>query len=136
MAGLVIVTEDEAFASAVQALASDELALSCVHVEEAVAIVRRDRPDILAVDTDSVRESHALIGALSLLMPACVVALAHQAWPGSRASSEWRKAGADTVLAKPSGRASPTLAGFDKDAYARWLITLANRSRRETHKPS
>jgi len=136
MAALVIVTEDEAFASAFQALASDELALSCVHVEEAVAIVRRDRPDILAVDTDSVRESHALIGALSLLTPARVVALAHQAWPGSRASAEWRKAGADTVLAKPSGRASPTLTGFDKDAYARWLIALADRSPRGAGKPS
>jgi hypothetical protein len=136
MASLVIVTEDDAFATAVQALTSKELALTCVHVEEAVAIVRRDRPDILAVDTDSVREAHALIGGLSLLTPARLVALAHQAWPGSRASAEWRKAGADAVLAKPSGRASPTLAGIDKDAYARWLIALADRPLRGTGKPS
>ena len=128
MAGLVVVTEDDAFAAAVQALANAGLAVSRVHVEEALAAVHHDRPDILAVDTDSVRDSQSLIGALSLLTRARIVALAHQAWPGSRAAAEWRMAGADAVLSKPSGRASPTLAGLDRDAYARWFFALAGRS--------
>jgi hypothetical protein len=118
MAKLLVVTEDDAFALAIQALACPGLAVTSVHVEEAVAAARHDHPDILAVDTDSVRDSQSLIGALSLLTQARIVAVAHQAWPGSRAVAEWRMAGADAVLPKPSGRASPTLAGLDRDAYA------------------
>ena len=128
MAGLVVVTEDDAFAAAIQALANAGLAVSRVHVEEALAAVHHERPDIVAVDTDSVRDSQSLIGALALLTRARIVALAHQAWPGSRAAAEWRMAGADAVLSKPSGRASPTLAGLDRDAYARWFVALADRS--------
>ena len=128
MTGLVVITEDDAFALAIKALACPGLAVTSVHVEEAVAAARHDHHDILAVDTDSVRDSQSLNGALSLLTQARIVAVAHQAWPGSRAAAEWRMAGADAVLPKPSGRASPTLAGFDRDAYARWLIALAGRS--------
>jgi CheY-like chemotaxis protein len=128
MAGLVVITEDDAFALAIRALSCSELAVTCVHVEEAVAAVRRDQPDILAIDADSIRDPQSLIGALSLLTQARVVALAHQAWPGSRAAAEWRMAGADAVLPKPSGRASPTLAGLDGDAYARWFIAIAHRT--------
>ena len=43
----------------------------------------------------------------------------------SRAVGEWRVAGADAVLPKPSGRASPTLAGLDRDDYRSWFIALA-----------
>lgn len=125
MAGLLVITEDDAFALAIQALSSAELAVTRVHVEEAVAAARHDQPDILAIDTDSIRDAQSLIGALSLLTRARIVALAHQAWPGSRASAEWRVAGADAVLPKPSGRASPTLAGLDADAYARWFVVAA-----------
>jgi hypothetical protein len=128
MAGLLVITEDDAFALAIRALACAELAVTCVHVEEAVAAARQDRPAILVVDTDSIRESQSLIGALSLLTPAPVVAIAHQAWPGSRAAAEWRMAGADLVLPKPSGRASPSLAGPDRDAYVRWFLALADRA--------
>jgi len=128
MAGLVVVTEDDAFAAAIQALANAGLAVSRVHVEEALAAVHHERPDIVAVDTDSVRDSQSLIGALSLLTRARIVALAHQAWPGSRAAAEWRMAGADAVLSKPSGRASPTLAGLDRDTYRRWLIAIADHA--------
>jgi len=129
MAALVVVTEDDAFAAAIEALASAELAVTRVHVEEALAAASHDRPDILAIDTDSVRDAQSLIGALSLLTHARVVALAHQAWPGSRAAAEWRMAGADAVLSKPSGRASPTLAGLDRDAYTGWFVAIASRSR-------
>jgi hypothetical protein len=133
MAGLVVITEDDAFALAIrtlnfQALSCAEPAVTCVHVEEAVAAIRHDQPDILAVDTDSIRDAQSLIGALSLLTRARIVALAHQAWPGSRAAGEWRMAGADAVLPKPSGRASPTLAGLDGDAYARWFIAAAEQA--------
>jgi hypothetical protein len=128
MAGVLVITEDEAFGLAIQALDCAELAVTCVHVEEAVASVRQDQPDILAVDTDSIRDAQSLIGALSLLTKARIVALAHQAWPGSRASAEWRMAGADAVLPKPSGRASPTLAGPDAGAYARWFIAVAGHA--------
>jgi hypothetical protein len=136
MAGLVVITEDDAFALAIQALnfqalSSAELAVSCVHAEEAVATARHDLPDILAVDTDSVRDAQSLIGALSLLTRARIVALAHQAWPGSRASAEWRMAGADAVLPKPSGRASPSLAGPDGEAYAHWFIAAAGHAPEE-----
>jgi hypothetical protein len=128
MASLVVITEDDAFAPAIRALSCAELAVTCVHVEEAVAAVRHDQPDILAVDTDSIRDAQSLIGALSLLTQARIVALAHQAWPGSRAAGEWRMAGADAVLPKPSGRASPTLAGPDGDAYARWFIAATGHA--------
>ena len=127
MTVLVVVTEDDAFATAICALACAELSVTSVHVEEAVAAARHDRPDIVAVDTDSVRDSQSLIGALSLLTQARIVALGHQAWPTSRAAAEARVAGADAVLPKPSGRASPTLAGFDRDIYRRWLIAIADR---------
>jgi hypothetical protein len=125
MPALVVVTEDDAFAAAIKALACAELTVTCVHVEEAVSSARHDHPDILAVDTDSVRDPQSLIGALSLLTRTRVVALAHQAWPGSRAAADWRLAGADAVLPKPSGRASPSLAGFDRDDYRRRFIAIA-----------
>jgi hypothetical protein len=128
MAGLILITEDDALAVAIQALSCAELTVRCVHVEEAVASARHDRPDILAVDTDSIRDPQSLIGALSLLTRARIVALAHQAWPGSRAAGEWRMAGADAVLPKPSGRASPTLAGLDREAYSRWFVAIADRA--------
>jgi ActR/RegA family two-component response regulator len=121
MTALVIVTEDDAFAAAIRGLACEDLAV-------AVAAARHDRPDIVAVDADSVRDSQSLIGALSLLTEARIVALAHQAWPTSRAAVEAFMAGADAVLPKPSGRASPTLAGLDRDTYRRWFITIADRS--------
>jgi hypothetical protein len=127
MTALVVVTEDDAFAAAIQALAGGDLSIACVHVEEAIASARHDHPDIVAVDTDSIRDSQSLIGALSLLSRARIVAMAHQAWPASRAAGEWRMAGADAVLPKPSGRASPTLAGRDRDDYRAWLIALAKR---------
>jgi len=136
MTGLVVITEDDAFALAIQALTCAELAVTCVHVEEAVAAARHDHPDVLAVDTDSIRDSQSLIGALSLLTQARVVALAHQSWPGSRAAAEWRMAGADAVLPKPSGRAAPTLAGVDRDAYARWFIAVAGRTADDTPRGS
>jgi hypothetical protein len=125
MASVVVVTEDDAFAAAIKALACAELSVSCVHVEEAVAAIRHSHPDILAVDTDSIRDSQSLIGALSLLTRARVVALSHQAWPGSRAAADWRIGGADAVLPKPSGRASPSLAGLDRDDYRRRFIAIA-----------
>jgi hypothetical protein len=125
MAIVVVVTEDDAFAAAIKALACAELSVSCVHVEEAVAAIRHGHPDILAVDTDSIRDTQSLIGALSLLTQARVVALSHQAWPGSRAAADWRIGGADAVLPKPSGRASPSLAGLDRDDYRRRFIAIA-----------
>jgi CheY-like chemotaxis protein len=128
MTTLVVVTEDDAFAAAIQALAGADLTVTCVHVEEAIASARHDRPDLVAVDTDSIRDSQSLIGALSLLTQARIVAIASQAWPTSRAAGEWRVAGADAVLPKPSGRASPTLAGRDRDDYRSWFITLAGYS--------
>jgi ActR/RegA family two-component response regulator len=128
MTALVVVTEDDAFAAAIRALAGADLSVTCVHVEEAIASARHDRPGIVVIDTDSIRDSQSLIGALSLLTQARIVAMAHQAWPTSRAASEWRMAGADAVLPKPSGRASPTLAGLDQDDYRSWFIALAERS--------
>ena len=135
MTALVVVTEDDAFATAIRALAGadlsvigTELSVTCVHAEEAIASARHDRPDLVAVDTDSVRDSRSLIGALSLLTQARIVAMSHQAWPTSRAAGEWRMAGADAILPKPSGRASPTLAGPDRDDYRSWFIALAGRS--------
>jgi CheY-like chemotaxis protein len=129
MAALVVVTEDDAFAGAIKALACAELSVACVHLEEAVAAIRHDHPDILAVDIDSIRDSRSLIGALSLLTRVRVVAIGHQAWPGSRTAADCRMAGADRVLAKPSGRASPSLAGLDRDDYRRWLSAIAGGAR-------
>jgi hypothetical protein len=126
MVGIVLITEDDAFAVAADALANDTLAIRRVNPEDAVAVSRRDRPDILAIDVDSVRSARSLIGAVSLAASSIVVAISSEAWPGSDAAIGWRRTGADAVLPKPSGPASPTLAGADRDAYARWFADLAN----------
>jgi hypothetical protein len=126
MVEIVLITEDDAFAVAAETLASDTLAIRRVNPEDAVAVSRRDRPDILAVDVDSVRYARSLIGAVSLTTRSIVVALCSEAWPGSDTAFAWRRTGADAVLPKPSGPASPTLAGADRDAYARWFADLAN----------
>jgi hypothetical protein len=126
MAEILLITEDDAFAVAANALAGDALAFRRVNAEDAVAIGRRDRPEIVAVDVDSVRDARSLIGTASLAMRTIVVAIACDAWPGSETSSAWRRAGADAVLPKPSGPASPTLAGTDRSAYARWFADLIN----------
>jgi chemotaxis response regulator CheB len=131
MALLVLVTEDDAFAAAAAALASDDLMVIRATVEETAAVARRDHPDVLAIDTDSIREAGPLIGALSLVTGAAIVAVSHHAWPGSEQAAAWRAAGADAVLPKPSGSAAPTLAGADRDAYARWFCDLV-RTRQET----
>jgi hypothetical protein len=124
MAEIVLVTEDDAFGAAAGALAGDGVALRRVNAEEAMIVGRRDRPDIFAVDVDSAPDAKSLIGAASLALTAIVVAIASDAWPGSDASGAWRRAGADAVLPKPSGPASPTLAGADRDAYAQWFAGL------------
>lgn len=131
MAALVVVTEDDGFAAAAQALASAELTVTRASAEDAIAMTSQDRPDILAIDADSIHDARSLIGALSLLTRSVVVAVAHDAWPGSQAACAWRRAGADAVLPKPSGRASPTLAGADRDAYARWFIDMGGTATRE-----
>jgi hypothetical protein len=130
MASLLLVTEDPAFALAAEAISSSDLTITHAHAEEVIAIARRDLPDILAVDTDSVAEAETLITTLSLITRAIVVAVGHQAWPG--VSEVWRRAGADAVLPKPSGTTSPSLAGTDREAYARWFVDLAINSREET----
>jgi len=124
MAEIVLITEDDAFATAASALASDTLVLRRVNAEDAVAIARSDRPDVLAVDVDSVHHARSLISAISLTTPSIVVAVSCEAWPGSDAAGAWRRLGADTVLPKPSGPASPTLAGGDHDAFAGWFADL------------
>jgi len=124
MAEIVLITEDDAFATAASALASDTLVLRRVNAEDAVAIARSDRPDVLAVDVDSVHHARSLISAISLTTPSIVVAVSCEAWPGSDAAGAWRRLGADTVLPKPSGPASPTLAGGDRDAFAGWFAHL------------
>jgi|SRR5690349_14908594 len=124
MAEILVITEDDAFAVAVSALAGDTLAFRRVNAEDAVAIGRRDRPEILAIDVDSIRDARSLIGTASLAMRSIVVAIASDAWPGSETSAAWRRAGADAVLPKPSGPVSPTLAGADRNAYARWFAGL------------
>jgi len=131
MASLLLVTEDPAFALAAEALSSSELTVTHAHAEEVIAIARLGPPDVLAVDTDSVAEAGTLIMTLSLITRTTVVAVGHQAWPGSEAAEVWRRAGADAVLPKPSGTTSPSLAGADRDAYARWFVDLARRSREE-----
>jgi hypothetical protein len=124
MVEIVLITEDDAFATAAAALAGDTLAIRRVNPEDAVAVSRRDRPDILAIDVDSVRYARSLIGAASLTTGSIIVAVSSEAWPGSDAAFAWHRTGADAVLPKPSGPASPTLAGADRDAYARWFFDL------------
>jgi hypothetical protein len=126
----MLVTEDEGFAAAAAALANDDLTLIRASVEEAITVATGDDPDVLAIDTDSVRDARPLIGALSLVTRAVIVAVSHRGWPGSEPAGMWRAAGADAVLPKPSGRAAPTLAGTDRDAYARWFTDFA-AARRE-----
>jgi len=124
MAEIVLITEDDAFATAASALASEDVALRRVSAEDAVAIARGERPDILAVDVDSVHQARSLISAISLATPSIVVAICCEAWPGSDAAAAWRRVGADAVLPKPSGPASPTLAGGDRGAFAAWFADL------------
>ena len=69
MAEIVLITEDDAFATAASALASDALTLRRVNAEDAVTIARSDRPDVLAVDVDSVHHARSLISAISLAAP-------------------------------------------------------------------
>jgi hypothetical protein len=126
MVEIVLITEDEAFAVAADALAGDTLAIRRVNPEDAVAVSRRDRPDILAIDVDSVRHARSLIGAVSLTTRSIIVAISGEAWPGSDTAFGWRRTGADAILPKPSGPAAPTLAGADRDAYARWFADLVN----------
>jgi len=120
----MLITEDDAFATAASALASDTIALRRVNAEDALTIARSDRPDILAVDADSVHHARSLISAISLATPSIIVAISCEAWPGSDAAGAWRRLGADAVLPKPSGPASPTLAGGDRDAFAAWFADL------------
>jgi CheY-like chemotaxis protein len=129
MTSLLLITEDNGFATAAEALSGAELTVTRVRAEEAVALARHELPDVLAIDTDSIVEARPLIAALSLVTRSMVVALAHQAWPGSEAADAWRQAGADAVLPKPSGAASPSLAGADRDAYAQWFADLVGNSR-------
>ncbi|HTO67798.1 MAG TPA: hypothetical protein VMM15_41800 [Bradyrhizobium sp.] len=128
MIEMVLITEDDAFATAADALASDALTIRRVNPEDAVVIGRRDRPGILAIDVDSVRYARSLIGAVSLTTTSIIVAVSSEAWPGSDAAFAWHRTGADAVLPKPSGPASPTLTGADRDAYARWLVDLVTPS--------
>jgi hypothetical protein len=129
MASLLLITEDDVFATAAEALSSAELTVTRAHVEEAVVLARQDLPDILAIDTDSIVEAKPLIATLSLVTRSIVVAVARQAWPGSEAADAWRQAGADAVLPKPSGAASPSLVGADREAYAQWFMSLVRSSR-------
>ena len=128
MVEIVLITEDDAFAIAAEALGSEVLTIRRVNPEDAVVISRRDRPDILAIDVDSVRYARSLIGAVSLTTSSTIVAISSEAWPGSDAAFAWHRTGADAVLPKPSGPASPTLAGADRDAYRRWFLDLVNPS--------
>lgn len=128
MASLLLVTEDHGFATAA-ALSNADLTVTRAHAEEAVAVARHDLPDVLAIDTDSIVEAKPLIATLSLVTRSIVVAVARQAWPGSEAADLWRQAGADAVLPKPSGAASPSLAGADREAYAQWFADLVRTSR-------
>ena len=132
MASLLLVTEDPGFATAVGALATSELTVTHAHAEEAIAMARRGLPDVFAVDTDSVAEAATLITTLALVTRSIVVAVTHQAWPGSEAADVWRRAGADAVLPKPSGAASPSLAGADREAYALWFLDLVRHARGES----
>jgi urease alpha subunit len=129
VASLLLITEDDCFAAAAHALSNADLRVTRGQPEEAVALARRDVPDIIALDTDSIAEAKFLIATLSLITRTKVVALARQAWSGSEASDILRDAGADAVLPKPSGAASPTLAGTDREAYRRWFTELAGAAR-------
>jgi hypothetical protein len=129
MASLLLVTEDDVFASAAEALSGADLTVTRAHVEEAVVLARHNLPDILAIDTDSIVEAKPLIATLSLVTRSIVVAIARQAWPGSEAADAWRHAGADAVLPKPSGAASPSLVGTDREAYAQWFVGLVHGPR-------
>ena len=129
MASLLLVTDDACFAAAAAALSNAELTVTRAQPEEVVALARRELPDILAIDTDSIAEAKSLITTLSLVSRSTVVALGRQAWPGSEAVGAWRHAGADAVLPKPSGAASPTLAGADREAYRQWFADLALATR-------
>jgi CheY-like chemotaxis protein len=129
MTSLLLITEDNAFAAAAEALSGAELIVTRAQAEEAVALARQRLPDLVAIDTDSIVEARPLIGALSLVTRSIVVAVAHQAWPGAEAAGAWRQAGADAVLPKPSGAASPSLVGADREAYARWFVDLVRSSR-------
>jgi hypothetical protein len=131
MASLLLVTEDDGFAAAAEALSGADLTVRRAHAEEAVALARHELPDVLAIDTDSIVESRPLIATLSLVTRSIVVAVARQAWPGSEAADAWRGAGADAVLPKPSGTASPSLAGADREAYAQWFVDLVRSSRED-----
>jgi CheY-like chemotaxis protein len=132
MASLLLVTEDHGFATAAEALSNADLTVTRAHAEEAVAVARHDLPDVLAIDTDSIVEAKPLIATLSLVTRSIVVAVARQAWPGSEVADLWRQAGADAVLPKPSGAASPSLAGADREAYAQWFADLVRTSRENT----
>jgi hypothetical protein len=129
MASLLLITEDNAFAAAAAALSHADLTVTRAQAEEAVALARRDLPDVLAIDADSIVEAKSLIATLSLVTRSIVVAVAHQAWPGSESADAWRHAGADAVLPKPSGAASPSLAGADREAYSQWFADLIRASR-------
>jgi hypothetical protein len=129
MASLLLVTEDPGFAAAAAALSTSDLTVTHAHAEEVIALARRGVPDVFAVDTDSVAEAPALITTLSLVTRSIVVAVGHRAWPGSEEAEAWRRAGADAVLPKPSGAASPSLAGADREAYALWFVDLVRSSR-------
>ncbi|HEY4985943.1 MAG TPA: hypothetical protein VII39_04925 [Bradyrhizobium sp.] len=129
MASLLLVTEDRGFATAAQALAGADLTVSHAHAEEAVAMARQEAPDVVVIDADSVVEAGILISTLTVVTRSLVVAVAQQAWPGSEAAGVWGRAGAEAVLPKPSGAASPSLAGVDREAYARWFVDLVRSSR-------
>jgi hypothetical protein len=124
MASLLLICEDDGFATAAEAMSSADLIVRRAHAEEAVALARQDVPDVLAIDTDSIVEARSLIATLSLVTQSIVVAVARQAWPGSESADAWRRAGADAILPKPSGAASPSLGGADREAYAQWFIDL------------
>src|SRR5260370_35959246 len=125
MASLLRVTEDNGFATAAEALSNADLTVTRAHAEEAVAVAKHDLPDVLAIDTDSIVEAKSLVPTLSLVTRSIVVAVARQAWPGSETADLWRHAGADALLPKPSGAASPGLAAAAREAYAQGFADLA-----------
>src|SRR5216684_4102174 len=57
MASLLLVTEDNGFATAAEALSNADLTVTRAHAEEAVAVAKHDLPDVLAIDTDSIVEA-------------------------------------------------------------------------------
>ena len=128
MASLLLITEDHCFAAAMDALANTELRVTRAQPEEAIALARHELPDSVAIDADSVADAKPLMATLAVVTRSVTVALARHVWPGTEAADAWRDAGADAVLPKPSGAASPTLAGADRDAYRQWLIELAENA--------